>query len=130
MDFYQISQTEPKHGIPKWFPDWTIGRSKDLMVRGRAFYAIWDEKRGLWSTDEYDVQRLVDEDLHRHRLEQKEQHGLDYPVMNLKSFNTKVWSTFRAYMQNISDNSHPLDETLIFANTEVRKADYASKRLP
>jgi len=130
LDFYQISQTEPKNGVPKWFPDWTIGRSKDLMVRGRAFYAIWDEKKGLWSTDEYDVQRLVDEDLHRHRIEQKEQHGLDYPVMNLKSFNTKVWSTFRAYMQNISDNSHALDETLIFANTEVKKTDYASKRLP
>lgn len=130
MDFYQISQTEPKSGTPKWFPDWTIGRSKDLMVRGRSFYAIWDEKAGLWSTDEYDVQRLVDEDLHRHRIEEKEKTGRDYPVMNLKSFNTKVWSTFRAFMQNISDNSHALDEKLTFANTEVKKTDYSSRRLP
>lgn len=130
MDFYQISQTEPKQGTPKWFPDWTIGRSKDLMVRGRSFYAIWDEKKGLWSTDEYDVQRLVDEDLHRHRIEQKETTGRDYAVMNLRSFNTRIWSTFRAYMQNISDNSHALDERLTFANTEVKKTDYASRRLP
>jgi len=33
-------------------------------------------------------------------------------------------------MQNVSDNSHPLDEKLVFANTEVKKNDYASRRLP
>ena len=132
MDFYKIRLTEPKKKdeIPKLFPDWTVGRSKDLMVRGRAFYAVWDEEKGLWSTDEYDVQRLVDEDLKRHAAEQKEKHGFNYPIMDLKSFNTRIWSTFRAFMQNISDNSHPLDEKLIFANTEVKKSDYASHRLP
>ena len=130
MDFYQISQTEPKQGTPKWFPDWTVGRSKDLMVRGRSFYAVWDEHKGLWSTDEYDIQRLVDEDLHRYAKEQaSKQNGVNFPVMNLKSFNTRIWSTFRAFMLNISDNSHPLDEKLIFANTEVKKTDYASRRL-
>ena len=100
------------------------------MVRGRSFYAVWDEGKGLWSTDEYDIQRLVDEDLHRHALEQRTKHNVEFPVMNLKSFNTRIWSTFRAFMLNISDNSHPLDEKLIFANTEVKKTDYASRRLP
>ena len=33
------------------------------MVQGGNFYAIWDEEKELWSRDEYDVQRLVDEDL-------------------------------------------------------------------
>lgn len=130
MDFYQISVKEKKDQPPQLYPDWTVGRSKDLMVRGRSFYAIWDEERGLWSTDEYDVQRLVDEELHRYAEEQLQTHGVGYQVKNLKSFNTQIWSTFRKYMQNISDNSHPLDEKLIFANTEVKKSDYASKRLP
>ena len=130
MDFYQISVNERKDGPPQLFPDWTVGRSKDLMVRGRSFYAVWDEGRGLWSTDEYDVQRLVDEDLHRYAEEQREKHGVVYQVKNLKSFNTQVWSIFRKFMQNISDNSHALDEKLTFANTEVKKSDYASRRLP
>lgn len=130
MDFYTISQKETKGGTIEIFPDWTIGRSKDLMVRARSFYAIWDEERALWSQDEYDVQRLVDEDLHRYAEEVYLKTGVAYKVKNLKSFNTKIWSSFRQFMQNISDNSHQLDEKLIFANTEVKKSDYASKRLP
>lgn len=131
MDFYQISWTEPKTGVPKMFPDWIVGRSKDLMVRGKSFYAIWDEKKGLWSTDEYDVQRLVDEHLHEYARAIQAKRGGDIPpIMNLRSFNTKSWNTFRAYLQNISDNSHPLDEKLTFATSEVKKTDYASRRLP
>lgn len=126
MDFYQIRVKEKKDGPPQLYPDWTVGRSKDLMVRGRSFYAIWDEAKGLWSTDEYDVQRLVDEDLDRFN----EEHGNIYQVMHMRSFNTQVWSSFRKYIQNISDNSHPLDENLTFANTEVKKTDYVSHRLP
>lgn len=131
MDFYQISikDKDRKDGPPVLYPDWTVGRSKDLMVRGQSFYAIWDEAKGLWSTDEYDVQRLVDEDLHRHAAELQAKKGITYSVLNLKSFDTKVWTTFRSYMGHISDNSHPLDERIVFANTEVKKTDYASKRL-
>jgi energy-coupling factor transporter ATP-binding protein EcfA2 len=97
------------------------------MVRGKAFYAIWDEAAGLWSTDEYDVQRLVDEDLYRYV---EENGNGNMTVMSLKSFNTRMWIKYREFIRNLSDNSHTLDEKLIFANTEVKKTDYASKRLP
>ena len=131
MDFYQIVAKEDpkKKGIYHISPDWTVGRVKDLMVRGGSFYAIWDEERGLWSTDEYDVQRLVDADLHRYAKEAAAK-GVFYEVMNLRSFNTNIWVTFRKFMRHISDNSHTLDENLTFANTEVTKNDYVSKRLP
>lgn len=126
MDFYQISIREKKDGLPELYPDWTVGRSKDLMVRGRSFYAIWDEDRNLWSTDEYDVQRLVDQELYHYAAE----NGGAFKIQSLRSFNTQVWASFRKFMMNISDNHHPLDENLIFANTEVKKNDYASRRLP
>lgn len=129
MDFYQIRVEEVKKGIQRLYPDWTVSRFKDLMVRAKSFYAVWDEERNLWSTDEYDVQRLVDEDLHCYAKE-AERDGHRYEVMNLKSFHTNVWVTFRRFMQNISDNSHDLDNKLTFANTEVTRTDYASRRLP
>ena len=129
MDFYQICTKETK-GVQEIYPDFTIGRSKDLMVRGRAFYAIWDEEHGLWSTDEYDVQRLVDEDLQRYADDLKKQTGLPYNVKYLRSFSSNGWNQFRKYVSNISDNSHQLDERLTFANTEVKKTDYVSRRLP
>ena len=130
MDFYQTGTKETKNGTIELFPDFRVGRSKDLMVRGRSFYAIWDEKQGLWSTDEYDVQRLVDEEMHRFADEQSAANGIKYDVKDLRSFSNNGWASFRKFLQNISDNSHQLDENLTFANSEVKKSDYVSRRLP
>lgn len=132
MDFYRISLREPKKkGEPEeLYPDFKIGRSKDLMVQGRQFYAIWDEAAGLWSRDEYDVQRLVDEDLDRYATYLTSKTGLEYSVKHLSSASSGGWYQFKKYMQNLSDNSHPLDQELTFANTEVKKADHVSRRLP
>ncbi|MCA1800216.1 MAG: DUF5906 domain-containing protein, partial [Actinobacteria bacterium] len=128
MDFFQIGTRETKGGVIEVFPDFTVGRSKDLMVRGRAFYAIWDEQSGLWSTDEYDVQRLVDEELQAFADKLKAE-GQHCTVKSLRSYRSNSWNQFRSYLSNLSDNSHQLDEHLTFANSEVRKNDYVSKRL-
>lgn len=128
MDFYRICTKETK-GATEIYPDFVVGRSKDLMVRGRSFYAIWDEERGLWSTDEYDVQRLVDQELREYAEKVKDETGLACNVRYLSSFGSNGWSQFRKYLQNISDNSHQLDNNLTFANEEVKKSDYVSRRL-
>lgn len=129
MDFYQIRVKETKEGL-ELYPDFRIGRSQDLMVQGRTFYAIWDEERGVWSRDEYDVQRLVDEDLEREAKELKKKTGANYTIKYMSSFGSQSWTRFRKFLAHISDNSHPLDSKLIFADTEVKKSDYATKRLP
>lgn len=129
MDFYRILTRETKTGL-EMYPDFTVGRSKDLMVQGRTFYAIWDAEQGLWSRDEYDVQRLVDEDLAREAEKAEKSTGIKPVVKYMRSFSSASWVQFRKFLMNVSDNSHPLDAKLIFANTDVKKSDYASKRLP
>lgn len=129
MDFVTICTKEAKGGVLEVRPDFTVGRSKDLMVRGGAFYAIWDEEAGLWSTDEYDVQRLVDLEIDKH-VEKLKADGFQCSAKYLRSFGTNGWSQFRKFLKNVSDNSHPLDEKVAFANTEVKKSDYISRRLP
>ena len=130
MDFYQICTRDVKGGMQDLYPDFTVGRSKDLMVRGRSFYAIWDEERGLWSKDEYDVQRIVDNELRKHADEALKATGTSYNVKYLQSFGSNNWSQFRKFMQNISDNSHQLDEKLTFVNSDTKKSDYISRHLP
>lgn len=125
MDFYKIVQRSTRQGIDI-FPDFRVGRSKDLMIRAKSFYAIWDESEGMWSTDEYDVQRMVDAELRTMR----EKVGPMADVKWMSDFSTGSWKQFRSYLANVSDNSHQLDEHLTFANTEVKKSDYVSKRLP
>lgn len=128
MDFFQIGTKESRGGVIEVFPDFTVGRSKDLMVRGRSFYAIWDEEKGLWSTDEYDVQRIVDEEL-RQYSEKLKSEGRQCTTKYLRSFNSNAWNNFRSFMSNISDNSHQLDQELTFSNTKVEKNDYVSRHL-
>jgi len=125
MDFFQVNTRETRGGTLEAFPDFIVGRSKDLMVRGRGFYAIWDEELGLWSTDEYDVQRLVDYELARYA----EENGIQQ-VKYMRSFGSNGWNQFRKFVNNVSDNAHQLDESLTFANSTVKKADYVSRRLP
>lgn len=129
MDFYQIKERSTKKGIIEIYPDFKVCRSKDLMVRGRSFYAIWNEEKGMWSTDEYDVQQIVDRDLleHKQKIIAKTDEQVKAKLMG--DFSTTSWSMFRKYMQNISDNSHQLDEKLTFANTTIKKNDHVSRKL-
>lgn len=134
MDFYTIGvrtiEKGANKGLKEIYPDYLVKRSKDLMVRGRAFYAIWDEKAGLWSTDEYDIQRLMDEELNARADELEAEDGVRPIIRHLSSFGTNSWAQFRKYLQNISDHSHQLDDHITFADTPVKKTDYVSKRVP
>ena len=130
MDFFQIKERSTKKGVLEIYPDFRVCRSKDLMIRGRSFYAIWDEEKQMWSTDEYDVQRLVDKELLEYK-KKVETRTTDHIKLKLMSdFSSGVWKEFRNYVQNLSDNAHQLDENLTFSNTKVKKTDYVSKRLP
>ena len=132
MDFFRI-QTKPlKGGMLEVFPVFLVTRSKDLMVRGKSFYAIWDQKRNLWSTDEYDVQRLVDEELEAFsdRYLPAEKEDEEQYVRYMRSFNSNSWTQFRKYIGLLTDNAHPLDDNLTFSNTDYKRTDYVSKKLP
>lgn len=127
MDFVQVCTRNTKDGV-EVYPDFVVGRSSDLMVRSRSFYAIWAEERGLWSTDEYDVQHMVDY-LLKEKANELESQGTPCTVKYLRSFNSNGWNQFRKFMNNIADNSHQLDESLTFLGQKVKKEDYVSRTL-
>ena len=51
LDFLRVATRQPKKGVLEIYPKFIYCPSSDLMVRGGDFYAIWDEKKNLWSTD-------------------------------------------------------------------------------
>lgn len=129
MDFYRLKERSTKNGVVETYPDFKVVRSKDLMVRAKSFYAIWDDEAGLWSTDEYDVQRLVDEDLLKHKAELEKRNEGTVQAKLLSDFSSNSWLQFRNYVAHLSDSSTQLDENLTFSNTEVKRSDYVSRRL-
>lgn len=131
MDFYKIVVKSKKSEL-EIFPDFQTGEVTDLLGRGRSFYAIWDEEKGLWSTNENDVQRLVDEDIWKkvEEIKEKQQFNGFLNVKTLKSDSSGMWNRFTQYMRRFPDSKARLDEKLAFANTVVKKKDYISRRLP
>ena len=72
LDFLRVTHRPGKRGVTEIYPKFVITRSKDLMIRGSDFYAVWLEDRGLWSTDEQDVLQLIDRELNAYAEEHKE----------------------------------------------------------
>ena len=130
IDFLMISTRSRNQGVIEIYPKFIIKTSSDLMIRGGDFYAIWLEERGLWSTDEQDVIRLIDRELDKYAEENRHKFGSSVKVLHMWDAETGMIDSWHRYCQKqMRDSFHMLDEKLIFANTETNKKDYASKRL-
>jgi len=129
MDFYTIKAKLQKDKTTLVYADWIVsGNLKDLVVNRGSFQAIWDEEVGLWSTNEYDVQRIVDNDIKR-ELE-KFPPGTDVVPRYLRSVESGGWNSFQRYIRDLPESRADLNGKLVFENSKVLKEDYATFRLP
>lgn len=132
LDFFMIAEKPPtKQGI-EIYPKFIIrGDSADLMVKGRDFYAVWNEKTNLWSMREDDVKRQIDEALTERKKEIEAVSSVPVNVKYMWDADSGSMERFHKYVQrHMRDCFHPLDERIIFSNQETTKDDYASKKLP
>lgn len=132
MDFLRISYRKGKKddGADNViFPTFVTKKSKDLMIRAGDFYAVWDERKGLWSSDQDDVIDMIDRAMDEKKKEWSQLEPSN--VLYLSNGDTRMIDKWHHYCQKQArDNYHNLDEKLIFSNSPVNKEDYASKRLP
>ena len=130
LDFMTITTKINKSGVMEISPKFIIKKSKDLMIRGGDFYAIWNEPVGLWSTDEQDVIHLVDQALDEY-AEKFKSSATPIKIQYMWDAESGVIDKWHKYCQKqLRDNYHMLDEKLIWKNDSVKKEDYASKILP
>lgn len=129
MDFYRIVEREEKKGYFVVSPDFKIGVPSDFMVRGKAFYAVWDEDTGLWSTDETKVQEIIDRDIYKYIAEQQQSRSGTFIPKLMSNFSSNVWKTYKQYVASMPDNARQLDIALTYQNSQTKKEDYRSKRL-
>lgn len=129
-DFYVIKERYPKPSILEIYPEFKVVRSKDLMIKGREFYAVWDDEVGLWSKDEHRVREMIDSDLTEYRNKRGDIPGVNVVTKYMVNDSSGMWRQFQKYLTNLPDNYHQLDSCITFANTEVQQKDYVSKKLP
>lgn len=129
MDFYHILERPAKNGVTEVYPDFVVKRSKDIMIRGGDFYGVWDEANGLWTTDEYAVQRIVDADIKKVADEASARSNSSVSPKYMYSFSSGSWPKFMNFITKLPDNYHQLDRELTFSNTPSDRNKYASKKL-
>ena len=130
MDFLRIVGLVNKRGVTEIYPRFNVPKSKDLMIRGGDFYAIWDQEKGMWSTDEDDAIRLIDAELDAYVEKHKAELENGYRVMYMKYSETGSIDVWHKFCQRQGrDNYHMLDSKLTFLNTVTTREDYVSKRL-
>lgn len=130
MDFFKVASRASRRGTIEVFPSFIVCDSKDLMTRGRDFYAVWDEAAGLWSRNEFDVVRIVDQELFDYADKLRSETTDGVTVLAMRDFGSRTWTTYKTFLSRFPDNYRDLDAKLTFSNTEVTKSDYVSKRLP
>ena len=138
LDFVKVktsTKSTTRNGVTdtvvRIFPEFVVGDSDDLMIKGSSFYAVWDADAGLWSRNPVTVCHIVDDAL-REKAENVSSvmPTADIDVSYLDQFSSKKWSEFVMYCNSLPDNYHELDSKLTFAGEDVVKQDYVSKRLP
>lgn len=130
LDFLMVTARPVKRGTIEIYPKFIIRSSKDLMIRGGDFYAIWDEESGLWSTNEEVALYLIDKAVDTYAAEYKKTCEDHVHVLHMWDAETGMIDRWHKYCQRqMRDSYHMLDTKLTFANTIVSKDDYASKKL-
>jgi len=131
LDFLMIS-TRTRKGVVEIYPKFKVtNKSKDLMIRGGDFYAIWIEQLGMWSTNEDDALMLIDGYLDEFAQKNKHRFGEDHiRIMYMWDAETNMIDVWHKYCQKqLRSNWRQLDENLIFLNQKTTKEDYGTKRL-
>ena len=130
LDFMKIKvDRKSKKNTEIVAPNFRIVRSKDLMIRGGDFYAVWDATNNVWSTDEQTAVELIDAETAAYLEEHSGE--FDNPVpMYLSNADSGMIDKWHKYCQRqLRDNFVELDSKLIFSDTQTTKASYSSKRL-
>lgn len=100
------------------------------MVRGGDFYAIWCEELGMWSTDEDVALALIDRELDKYASENADRFDGTVIIKYMWDSTSGMIDAFHKFCQKQKRDSFiMLDEELVFANTETRRENYASKKL-
>lgn len=131
LDFLIVKTRSTKRGVVEVYPNFIIKKSKDLMIRGGDFYAIWVADRGLWSTDEEDVIQLIDREVEQWAEENRSRINSDLKILHMWDSESGMIDRWHKYCKmQMRDSYHSLDDDLIFSNRQTTREDYATKRLP
>ena len=134
LDFVRIQMREKGKNVYYICPDFVITPStKDIMIRGGVFYAVWDEEAGLWTKNLYRLMELVDKEVENEYakiIKEDKINGAVYFKSLMKYESSGLLHKFNRFIKECTDIWFPLDQKPIFKSDPVKRSDFATFRLP
>ena len=107
---------------------------KDLMTRGGAFYAIYDEESGFWTKSKPRAIELIDQQVREYTFKDSGEEAMKDPahgpvILTMADSANHLVEQFDRFCKTMGDNWHALDQRMLFSNSEIKRTDYATKSL-
>lgn len=138
MDFITAQTKEVKHGNRyslHVYPVFSLIKSKDLMIKGGEFYAMWDEPNKCWTTSLMRAYELIDLDMRewiKQHPEVIDEYGANNVIVeSVTNSEHRYASKFVSNIKNLTeDNYHNLNQTVMFSNSTGKRDLYSTFSLP
>ena len=136
-DFLRVKKEfQPRYQKYVYTPTFVVKSNvKDLMIRSRDFYALYNENTGMWEQNEATAIELIDNQILEFvkkdagdALMNDEEHR---PVINfIYDTDNRVIDKFHKFVQkDMKDSYETLNQSVKFSNSEIGRKDYSTYRL-
>lgn len=121
----------------EYYPSFQIKTHiKDLMVRAKDFYALFDPKTNMWITDEATAIDMIDKQVEEHVKEKvgealfnDPEHGpIIKRISDTDNHLIDKWHKFCS--KDLRDSYQKLNQKVKFSNSEIKREDYCTYKLP
>ena len=102
----------------------------DLLVKGGAFYAVYDERTGLWSQNLQVLSELIDNDIDKFMETYQAPDGVEVIPQYMQSISNGAWNRYMSSLKNLADSKQTLNQRMIFDGETPKREDYATVQLP
>lgn len=132
-DFVSIYISKDKYNREVYEPTFEIkSNTKDLMIRGKKFYAIYNPKTSRWDTDINVAMELIDEETWNYVEEKVGKEIMANPqyaptVKRIVDTKNGLSKKFRNFCEvDMEDHFTPLNQVVKFSNSGITREDYVS----
>lgn len=108
---------------------------KDLMIRSRDFYALFNPDTKLWVKDEGEAIDLIDKQVYEYVAKDAGEAVMNDPehspiIDYIRDSDNHMIDKWHKYCQkDLRDTYEPLNQKVIFSNSEIKRNDYVAYKL-
>lgn len=104
------------------------GDVQDIVVKGGAFYAMWDGEK--WSMEKNDVVRAVDHEIRNKYVELKAKGYERISLKFMQNAGSGLMRNFVKYCEDAPESLQVFNSKILFDNYQVKREDYSTFQLP